>query len=253
VAEVEAPVRTGGEPESRTRIRHGRLTLQEQLSGTRRARRSHRLIVTDDDIKAGVRALTRKCAIIRRLAGEAGALPLRRREPGFEGLARIVVGQQLSIASAAAIWGKVEQRFPGLDPYAILAADDQTLRSVGLSGGKIRTLRAVATAVAAGLDLTALAGAPETEIHERLTEIHGIGPWTADIFIMFCLGRADGFAAGDLALQIAAQHAFELAARPSSPELLELAERWRPWRGVAARVLWAWYPTLRNTKPGQPV
>lgn len=200
-----------------------------------------------------MRALRRKCEVICRITDTTGEPPLRRREPGFEGLARIIVGQQLSIASATAIWARLESAFPGLPANRLLSADEPTLRSLGLSGPKIRCLRAAAEAVTAGLDLPSLATAPEQDIHDRLTAIHGIGPWTADIFIMFCLGRADGFAAGDLALQIAAQHAFALPARPTASELIEVAERWRPWRGVAARILWAWYPTLRRTSSAQPV
>ena len=90
-------------------------------------------------------------------------------------------------------------------------------------------------------------------MHEALTAVSGIGPWTADIYIMFCLGRADAFAAGDLALQIAAQHVAGLDQRPKPTELAALAERWRPWRGVAARLLWAYYPHMRKVKQGTPL
>ncbi len=217
------------------------------------ARPVTRLIASDDDVAAGVRALRRKCAVMRRIHDTTGHPPLRRREPGFEGLARIIVGQQLSIASAAAIWGRLTAAYPGLPAGAVAEAADTELRALGLSRPKIRTLRAAADAVSAGLDLQDLASARESEIHDRLTAIHGIGPWTADIFVMFCLGRADGFAAGDLALQIAAQQAYDLPDRPSPAELLDLAERWRPWRGVAARLLWAYYPTLRKVRTAEPV
>jgi len=208
--------------------------------GARMSRPMTRLIASNDDIAAGVRALRRKCAVMRRIHETTGHPPMRRREPGFEGLARIIVGQQLSIASAAAIWNRLAAAYPETSAAAIAGADDSELRALGLSRPKIRTLRAAAEAVAAGLDLQNLTDAHEAEIHDRLTAIHGIGPWTADIFIMFCLGRADGFAAGDLALQIAAHHAYDLPNRPSPAELLDLAERWRPWRGVAARLLWAY-------------
>ncbi|MFZ4808857.1 MAG: DNA-3-methyladenine glycosylase family protein [Hyphomicrobiaceae bacterium] len=217
------------------------------------ARPVTRLIASDDDVAAGVRALRRKCTVMRRIHETTGHPPLRRREPGFEGLARIIVGQQLSIASAAAIWGRLAAAYPGLPAAAITGADDADLRALGLSRPKIRTLRAAAEAVSAGLDLQDLGSAGEVEIHDRLTAINGIGPWTADIFIMFCLGRADGFAAGDLALQIAAQHAYDLSERPSPAELLALADRWRPWRGVAARLLWAYYPTIRKVRTAEPV
>ena len=91
------------------------------------------------------------------------------------------------------------------------------------------------------------------EVHATLTAVSGIGPWTADVYIMFCLGRADGWAPGDLALQIAAQQALGLDERPDPVEMLELAERWRPWRGVAARLLWAYYAALKAKRTAVPV
>ena len=117
----------------------------------------------------------------------------------------------------------------------------EELRRAGLSRGKVKTLRAMSAAIEAGLDLNRLAHAPEEIVHATLTELPGIGPWSADIFLLFCLGRADAFAAGDLALQTAAASALQLRERPSREELLEIAERWRPWRGVAAHMLWAYY------------
>ena len=176
----------------------------------------------------------------------AGAPPLRRRAGGFEGLARIIVGQQLSVASAAAIWARTEKLVQPFTPARLLALSDAELASAGLSGPKIRTLRAIAQACVAGLDLDALAAASDAEVHDALTSVNGIGPWTADIYLMFCLGRADAWAPGDLALQIAAQQAFGLKQRPDKDELLEIAERWRPWRGVAARLLWAYYAVAKD-------
>jgi DNA-3-methyladenine glycosylase II len=221
-----------------------------------RARRqpAPRLIETETDLEAGIRALRRKCAIVRGMHDRTGLPPLRRRPGGFEGLARIIVGQQLSIASAAAIWARTETAIAPFKAPALLAASDETLRAAGLSAGKVRTLRAIATAVAEqGLDLDALHGHDDAEVHARLTAITGIGPWTADIYIMFCLGRADGFAPGDLALQIALQKAARLDRRPSAKELAELAERWRPWRSVAARLLWAYYKIEKDARSGAPV
>jgi DNA-3-methyladenine glycosylase II len=212
------------------------------------------IIETDDDVRAGVRALRRKCAILRHAHDLAGDPPLRRREPGFEGLARIIVGQQLSIASAAAIWGRFEEALRPLDAAKVLAASDIALRGAGLSGGKIRTLRAISTAVASGqLDFKALQTAPEAVVHESLTQVSGIGPWTADIYLMFCLGRADAFAAGDLALQVAAAIAAKQGERLTLAELEAMAERWRPWRGVAARLLWAYYAAVKAQRSGAPV
>jgi DNA-3-methyladenine glycosylase II len=200
-----------------------------------------RTIETDADLREGIRALRRKCPHLRRVHDRAGDPPLRRHPPGFEGLARIVVGQQLSIASAQAIWSRVAAAVRPMSAKAFLALSDDELRRAGLSRGKVKTLRAMSAAIVAGLDLDRLGNAPEEIVHETLTALPGIGPWSADIFLLFCLGRADAFAAGDLALQTAAANALQLAERPSREELLEIAERWRPWRGVAAHMLWAYY------------
>ncbi len=211
------------------------------------------LIETDDDIRTGIQAVRRKCPDLRRLHDLIGDPPLRRRPAGFEGLSRIIVGQQLSVASAAAIWGRVETTVAPFSAEALLAASDTALRSAGLSAGKVRTLRAAATAVASGdLDVENLSPLSDEAIHEHLTRVSGIGPWTADIFLMFCLGRRDAFAAGDLALQVATEAALGLGARPTAKELLDVAERWRPWRGVAARLLWAYLPVLKK-RSGLPV
>lgn len=221
---------------------------------SRAKKRPSIIIQSDDDVRTGVRALRRKCAILRHAHDIAGDPPLRRREPGFEGLARIIVGQQLSIASAAAIWGRFEEALRPLNAAKVLAAPDELLRAAGLSGGKIKTLRAISTAVNSGqLDLDALETAPELMVHESLRQVSGIGPWTADIYLMFCLGRADAFAPGDLALQIAAAIAAKRGDRLSLAELEELSETWRPWRGVAARLLWAYYAAVKAQKSGAPV
>lgn len=212
------------------------------------------IIETADDIRTGMRALRRKCAHLRRVHDLTGDPPLRRRPAGLEGLARIVVGQQLSTASAAAIWSRLEAAVAPLSAEALLAASDEVLRGAGLSTPKIRTLRNVARAVSDGaLAIESLGALPDEAVHEQLTCIPGIGPWTADIFIMFCLGRRDAFAAGDLALQVAAEGAMGLGYRPAAQELLELAERWRPWRGVAARLLWAYHPILKERRSGAPL
>jgi DNA-3-methyladenine glycosylase II len=190
---------------------------------------------------------------MRRVHDLTGLPPLRRRPAGFEGLARVIVGQQLSVASASAIWQRTVAACVPFEPSVLLALRDQELTGVGLSRPKIRTLRAIADACCGGLDLTRLEHASDEEIHGALTAVTGIGPWTADVYIMFCLGRADGWAPGDLALQIAAQRALELNERPDKQEMLELAQRWRPWRGVAARLLWAYYAALKQQRSAVPV
>jgi DNA-3-methyladenine glycosylase II len=210
-------------------------------------------MVSDDDVVAGLKALRRKCPHIRKMYGLAGVPAIRRREPGFEGLSRIIVAQQLSVASAAAIWARTAAAIVPFDAPTLLTLPDDALRGAGLSAPKIRTLRAIATAVTGGLDLESLDGLSDEEVHAALTQISGVGPWTADIFLMFCLGRADAFAAGDLALQVAAQMALDLKERPTAAELLDIAERWRPWRNVAALMLWAYYKAARQVKTAVPV
>ncbi len=212
-----------------------------------------RIIATDDDVREGVRALRRKCAIMRHVHDTAGHPPLRRRPAGFEGLARIIVGQQVSVASATAIWTRTAEVCRPFEPGVVLALTDQQFAAAGLSRPKIRTLRAIADACTNGLDLAGLDGASEEQVHAALTEVVGIGPWTADVYIMFCLGRADGWAPGDLALQIAAQKAMGLDERPGADMLKEIGERWRPWRGVAARLLWAYYAVLKQQGSAVPV
>ncbi len=184
----------------------------------------------------------------------AGDPPLRLRQPGFEGLARIVVGQQVSVASANAIWERTRAVIDPFEASTVLALGDEALRAAGLSRPKVRTLRAIARAIAEqGLDLAALATADATFARETLCSISGIGPWTADVFALFCMGQTDAFAPGDLALQAAAQMAFELETRPDAKALEALAERWRPWRAVAARLLWAYYKASKDASSGVPL
>lgn len=207
------------------------------------------VVLDDACMLKGVRALTRSCPHMRMMRSMTGVPSVRRHASGFEGLARIVVGQQLSLASAQAIWDRLHQAVQPMSAEAFLAMSDEALRTAGLSKGKVRTLRALSEAVVAGLDLDSLAHAPEEDVHAALTALPGIGPWSADIYLLFCLGRADAFAAGDLALQIAVANALKLDERPSQDELFAIAERWRPWRGVAAHLIWAYYK-VAGRQPG---
>ena len=200
------------------------------------------ILDSDEALKVGLEALVRLDPAIGRLVA-GGAVPvLRKRPAGFEGLAQIVTGQQVSTASAAAIWGRLRDRVAPLTAATIRDAPDEVLQGAGLSRPKIRTLRAAAAAVLSGsLPLDRLDALPADEAHARLVAVTGIGPWTADVYLLFCLGHPDAFPAGDLAVQEAARLAFGLEARPDSRALAAHAERWRPWRGVAAKVLWAAY------------
>lgn len=211
------------------------------------------LIAGRDDILAGVSALRAICPHMARAHRLSGEPPLRRDPGGFQGLCHIVVGQMVSLASADAIWSRLVPRVAPFDAGTMLALSEADLRGAGLSGPKIRTLRAVAAAVDSGaLDFAGLESRDDGNVRETLMAISGIGPWTADIYLLFCLGRADAFAPGDLALQVAAEHLLSLDSRPTHRELEAIAERWRPWRGVAARQLWAYYRVIKG-RSGQPL
>ena len=168
---------------------------------------------------------------------QVGPLPLRRKAGGFGDLVSAIVSQQVSVASAEAIWQRLLDA--GMtSPLTIEAASDEELRGLGLSKPKVRYLRALAMAK---IDFEALARMPDPQVLDSLVKIPGIGLWTAEIYATFSLGRADVFAAGDLALQEAAKILFKLEARPSEKALRERALAWSPWRAVAARTLWAYY------------
>lgn len=196
-----------------------------------------------EDIRSGIAHLRGVCPLMRRIHDACGEPPLRRYDAGFAGLARVVVGQQLSIASAAAIWTRVEAHFaPALTADMLLATPPEKLAALGLSRAKIATLTAVARQISDGeLSLERLGKRDAAEIRAELTSLPGIGPWTADIYVMFCLGHADAWAEGDLALQVGTARALGAGDRLRAAELLEVAERWRPWRGVAARLIWSDY------------
>lgn len=210
-------------------------------------------IHTDDDLDAGMAALVASDPRFTAVLTAAGRPPLRRRPDGFAGLAAIVVAQQLSTASASAILGRLTATFDTLDSAGMLRVRSDKLRRIGLSAPKIRTLKAIARAIDKGaLDLDTLAGTPAEEAHAALTAVHGIGPWTADIYLLSCLGHADAWPSGDLALQEAARLAFALKRRPSSKEMAAIAEPWRPWRSVAARLLWTYYRAVKG-RDGAPI
>ncbi len=212
----------------------------------------HATVTTDRQLKAAAEMLARQCKVMSRILKRTGLPPPRDFPADFSGLAKIVVGQQLSAQSAAAIWTRLAQRIAPFTAEAVASASDDELKQLGLSNGKIRTLRALSSAVLEdGLDLALLATAEDGVIIERLTAIHGIGPWTADIYLLFALARRDAFAPGDLALQLAVQHHFKLERRPTAEELAQIAERWRPARAVAAQLLWADYALARRALLGK--
>lgn len=198
---------------------------------------SARVIETVDCIAEGAAWLAARDPRLAAALARVPAVPLRRQPEGFATLAAAIVSQQVSTASAAAILGRLEAA-GYLDPVAVAHAGDEALRGCGLSRPKVRYLQALA---AAGTDFAALRELPDDEAVSRLVALPGIGRWTAEIYVMFALGRADVIAAGDLALQEAARLLYDLPARPDERALRQLAQPWSPWRGVAARLLWAYY------------
>jgi len=166
---------------------------------------------------------------------------------GFAGLVRVIVGQQVSIAAAAAIWARLEAGLGAVTPEAVMAHDIQGLRALGLSAPKARYVRGIAVAHLCGAtDLEGLHALDDVAAAQALCGLNGVGRWTADIYLMFCEGRRDVFPAGDLALQEGLRMAESWTLRPSEPELLARAELWRPHRGVAAHLIWAYYGAMRN-------
>ena len=204
-------------------------------------------IQTLDDVAEGLDALKGLDPRLIPVIESAGPVPLRLREPSLSSLMKIVVSQQVSVQSAAAIWARFETAFDPTTPAQIAKATDEEMQAVGLSRPKIKTLRAIAIeALESGLDCPSLMGKPQDAVNERLTSIHGIGPWTAEVFTLFCLGHPDIFPVSDVALQHGVQQAFALDERPKGDVLATIAKQWSPWRGVAARLFWAYYATYKK-------
>lgn len=201
-----------------------------------------RIIETDACVAEGADWLRRADPRFAPALDACCPLPLRRRPDGFTQLLSAIVSQQVSVASANAIWARLETA--GMtDPGAILASSEEDLRALGLS----RQKAAYATALAeAGIDYAALREAPDDTVVRTLVAVKGIGIWTAEIYAMFSLGRSDVFAPGDLALQEAARVLFDLPERPKEKALRQMAQDWSPWRSVAARLLWAYYRVAKN-------
>ncbi|MBL4927627.1 DNA-3-methyladenine glycosylase family protein [Fuscibacter oryzae] len=201
-----------------------------------------RIIISDACVAEGAAWLAQAEPRFAYALTLTGPLPLRRREDGFAALLSAIVSQQVSVASANAIWARLAAA--GLtDRAAMAAATDEELRAVGLSRQKARYGRALAQS---GVNFDALRTAPPDQVVAQLTAVPGIGIWTAEIYAMFALGHADVFAPGDLALQEGARLLFNLPERPKDRALREMAAAWSPWRSVAARVLWAYYHVEKN-------
>ena len=201
-----------------------------------------RLIATEADVAEGAAWLA---GVEPRFAAaliQTGPLPLRLAPDGFAALFNKIVSQQVSVASARAIWGRVEAAGL-LTPQAVRAASEDDLKAVGLSRPKMKYARAVALA---DIDYEALRHATDTQVIETLTAVSGIGVWTAQVYAMFNLGRPNVFAPGDLALQESARMLFALDARPTPKQLEQMAQAWSPWRAVAARLLFTYYRIAKD-------
>ena len=202
---------------------------------------------TQADLEIAVHTLVKNDPRLKPVFEVAGMPALRRREPGYAGLAAIVCGQQLSTASAAAIWTRVTAAFDPFHHDTLRRARVDRLSRLGLSAAKIKTLKGLAREIAAQrLDLGVLANEEADAAHDTLTSLHGIGPWTADVYLLFCLGHGDAWPAGDLAVQEAVKIGLGLKTRPTVKEMAVLAESWRPMRGAAAHLWWAYYRAIKN-------
>jgi len=171
-----------------------------------------------------------------------GAPEPRGRAPGYATLVRTIVDQQVSVQAGASIWRRLEEGLGAVTPEAVIEAGDDTIRSYGLSRPKVRYARCLAEALSDGsLDLAGLDKLNDAEVMKALTAVTGIGRWTAEIYLMFALGRDDVWPAGDVALAASAERLMKLDQRPTIGELDIIAERWRPWRTTAAVMLWHYY------------
>ena len=201
-----------------------------------------RIIQTDDCVAEGAAFLARLEPRFAHALTLTGPLPLRRNPDGFDQLLRAIVGQQVSVAAAAAIWSRLD--LAGLtQPEAVALASEEDLRACGLSRQKVRYAKALAEADIRFDDLRDL---PTEDVVATLVAVPGIGRWTAEIYAMFALGRADVFARADLPFKEAARMLFDQPDRPREASLRRMAEGLSPWGGVAARLLWAYYRVAKD-------
>ena len=209
-----------------------------------------RCIEVERDVVEGLAYLRAVDPALHGALAAVSHVPLRRSTPDFAGLARIVIAQQVSVASANAITTRTTETLGALEADSFSTANDETLKLCGLSRPKQRTLRALAAALPTKDAFTALNALSVPALQAQLQAIKGIGPWTAQIYILFCLGDADTMPAGDLALQKAAAWALGLEKPMSEQALSNRAQLWSPWRGVAARLLWAYHSVVQEGRSG---
>lgn len=210
-------------------------------------------MIAPDALAAHRAALVARDPALAEADAAVGALTWRTCPPGFEGILWMIVGQQVSTASAAAVWSRFKARMPDPTPAAVTAADDALFREVGFSGHKIRYARAIAEAVIDGsVRLDALPADDDAAVAELL-RLKGVGRWTAETWLLMAEARLDAFPGGDIAIQEAIRWADHLPARPDTDLTYARAEAWRPLRGVAAHLLWAWYVDVKAGRTSHPL
>lgn len=208
--------------------------------------------VTDrNQLTRAVKRLAKDCAIMAAAHKRVGVPEWRTRQAGYDGLARIIAYQQLSTKAAGTIWGRVEVLLGKVTPASVLAADIDALRTCGMSRPKIAHIRSIAEAVESGaLNLRRVAKASDEDAQAELVAVKGIGPWTADVYLMFCLGRWDVFPHADIGLSEAYRMITNEKKRHPPKKFLKTGERWRPYRGIAAHMLWSYINAVREEQRG---
>jgi len=213
-----------------------------------------RFIRSDEDLAWSIEKLVAAHPAFAPLAEASGAVPVRWLDRGFKGLVFVVTGQQISVAAGRAIFGRLEAALGDITAETLAAVDDEVLRAAGYSKPKMRTLRALQdAALSCRLDLPAIEAMEAERAILELSAIKGIGPWTAEVYLLFAAGHPDIFPAADVALQESMRLAFNMDARPSTLALRETSDAWTPWRSAAARLLWAYYKVRKGGKLVTPV
>jgi len=210
--------------------------------------------LTEDTLAVGVTVLCERDRDLAAVVARFGPPPLWAREPGFGTLVQIILEQQVSLASARAAYARLEARIGTASPQGLLALDDVALRAAGFSRQKSGYARALARAIVdREFDPSMLTSLDDDAARAKLVGLKGIGAWSADIYLLMALRRADVWPRGDLALQIALREVKRLRSQPTAERIARLSGAWRPWRAVAARVLWHHYLSTRPPRLAPPV
>jgi DNA-3-methyladenine glycosylase II len=198
--------------------------------------------LTRTGLLEGVNNLVQTDNGFARIVSQYGPPSLWKRPQGFPTLIHIILEQQVSLASAKAAYNKLRERLTPIRPSKFLQLSDDELKKIGFSRQKTRYGRELALALTNGsLDLSSLNKRSDRDVKNQLVQIKGIGPWTADIYLIVALGRPDVWPDGDMALAAAIKQLKDLSQRPSSKQMRRMSQKWRPWRAVAARLLWHYY------------